>query len=440
MMVWFDGNLYVGTGGRSQYPLGLSREAFGRLGPIAQVLKDWDETAGKQSVGARVWRYDPAVRSWEAVYTSPQMKNEFGRGQPADRNFRAATVDGSPRALLLAATAMDGQVKLLRSVDGREFATFDHGGLGLPPGADIPSLRSLCRLGDYLYTSPVGKIHGRGMLDDNISDAPVVLRSRDPKLGKWEVVSEPGLGDSDNLSLNELTVFDGCLYAGTLNIRRGYQLWRGEPGARGLRWRRILTNGAYRGPECSIAASMYVFRNHLFVGAGLQRQGRGGIDRAGPVPGELIRVSAEGDWEIVTGQPRLTPDGLKLPISDLDACFGDPFNRGIWCMAEHNAWLYAGCGDWRAFRTLVPNEDVGLSARYVDMLRREVQAYTGGYALWRSDDGKNWQAVTTRGFGNPAPSYGIRTLVSSPHGLFVGTAATRGGFEVWQGAPAGEAA
>jgi hypothetical protein len=438
MMAWFNGHLYVGTGGRSQYPLGLSRDAFERLGLFANVLKDWDSTAGKKSVGARLWRYAPGEHHWEAVYTSPQVEDASGERHPSDRNFRAATVDGIPPALLVAATAMEGQVKLLRSADGRHFDALDHGGLGLPAGADIPSLRSLCRLGDFLYTSPVGKLHGRGMLDDNMSDAPVVLRSRDPLLGQWEVVSDPGLGDPDNLSLNEMIAFDGCLYAGTLNIRSGYQLWRGEPGAHGLRWRRILTNGAYRGPECSIAASMYVFRNHLFVGAGLQRQGRGGIDRAGPVPGELIRVGTGGEWDVVTGLPRLTPDGLRLPISGLDSCFGDVFNRGIWCMAEHDGWLYAGCGDWRAFRTLVPSTPLGLSARHIDMLRREVHTYSGGYSLWRSNDGENWQAVTTRGFGNPAQSYGIRTLTSSPHGLFVGTAATRGGFEVWQGNATGE--
>ncbi len=71
----------------------------------------------------------------------------------------------------------------------------------------------------------------------------------------------------------------------------------------------------------------------------------------------------------------------------------------------------------------------------------------------RSYDGENWLPVTRQGFQNPY-NYGVRNIVSTPHGLFIGTAnpfgpriATRvskewewtyednprSGLEVWQG-------
>ena len=75
----------------------------------------------------------------------------------------------------------------------------------------------------------------------------------------------------------------------------------------------------------------------------------------------------------------------------------------------------------------------------------------GGFQLWRTADGVRWEPVTRDGFGNPY-NFGARSLVSTPHGLFVGTANPfgphiavhddrrwayranpRGGCEVWLG-------
>jgi len=75
----------------------------------------------------------------------------------------------------------------------------------------------------------------------------------------------------------------------------------------------------------------------------------------------------------------------------------------------------------------------------------------GGAELWRTADGIHWKPVTRSGFGNKY-NWGIRTLQSTPHGLFVGTVNPygpkvavkrgkrwsyvynpRGGCEVWLG-------
>jgi hypothetical protein len=44
-----------------------------------------------------------------------------------------------------------------------------------------------------------------------------------------------------------------------------------------------------------------------------------------------------------------------------------------------------------------------------------------GCDLWRSRDGRDWEFITRDGFGSRY-NYGVRRMVSSPHGLFVGTA------------------
>jgi hypothetical protein len=50
---------------------------------------------------------------------------------------------------------------------------------------------------------------------------------------------------------------------------------------------------------------------------------------------------------------------------------------------------------------------------------QQVFDHLSGAQLYRSYDGENWVGVTRNGFDNPY-NYGIRTLVSTPHGLAVG--------------------
>ena len=50
-----------------------------------------------------------------------------------------------------------------------------------------------------------------------------------------------------------------------------------------------------------------------------------------------------------------------------------------------------------------------------------IMDHHSGFDLYRSFDGENWVPVTNNGMGNPY-NMGLRTLVSTPHGLFLGTA------------------
>jgi hypothetical protein len=138
-------------------------------------------------------------------------------------------------------------------------------------------------------------------------------------------------------------------------------------------------------------------------------------------------------------------------------------------MREHAGCLYAGTCDWS---TLIPftvsrpaqvrtsfesYEDADLSIIFNDLMHwigpENLVKFEGGFDLWSTEDGAHWTPVTTNGFGNPY-NYGLRTMVSTPYGLFLGTAnpfgpeiATRtesgwryepnpqGGAEVWWGRP-----
>ena len=149
----------------------------------------------------------------------------------------------------------------------------------------------------------------------------------------------------------------------------------------------------------------------------------------------------------------MTRHGLKSPTSGLRAGFGNPMNCYIWRMCVHAGTLYVGTCDISSFVPFSSTDtwpdhvkrllDTSSMERFLDRL--------GGCELWRTTDGDNWLPVTRNGFDNRY-NLGIRALVSTPHGLFVGTANPfgprvavrdgdgwryqdnpRGGLEMWLG-------
>lgn len=419
---WFAGRLYVG-GGRAP-------------------LRDRD-AGDDDRLGAEIACYDPAGKTWSVVYSSPLDAD----GKARDRSVRALAVfqgkgDAEP-ALYAAVASLRGQVMLLRSRDGELFEECGAPGLG-QGDADIAAVRNLCVLHGRLYTSPVGKNKGRGWADDNVAAMPQVLACADPAAADWQAVSEPAFGDPANESVNELIVFNDTLYAATLNRRTGFQLWRAEglPGE-GASWVKVIDQGAWRGPANPVPASMQVFDGALYIGTGVQRQGKEGSDRFGPIAPELIRVWPDDSWELVAGENRATPVGFKAPLSGQGPGFDGPFVQAFWRMAVHDGVLYLGGSDWRFWPSFLPRgrrrrDDI--SAATQDWLQSETSAWQGDYGLWCSRDGARWEAITTHGLGDGTGQYGIRELLSTPQGLFVVPAATRGGdeggIEVWLGTPA----
>jgi len=217
----------------------------------------------------------------------------------------------------------------------------------------------------------------------------------------------------------DLAVCHGYLYAGTGGAN-GFQIWRttaeGEPP---YQWEKIVSHGAGRGALNQGAVSMRAFKDCLYVGTGIQNGGYDHRFNVGPAAAEIVRIHENGDWDIVVGAPR---DG-KDPISGMGAGFNNFFCGYIWRMGVHDDWLYAGTMDW------------SIILRYVDMPNKphrsakllavagveEFIALQGGFDLWRTYDGENWLPVTRTGFSNPY-NYGCRNIISTPHGLFIGTA------------------
>jgi hypothetical protein len=217
--------------------------------------------------------------------------------------------------------------------------------------------------------------------------------------------------------------FEDYLYVGTFNLE-GYQVWRttaeGEPP---YHWEKVIEQGAYRGPHNQCVLSMCPFKGYLYIGSAIQG---GGVDRQhkiGPAPPELIRLKVNGQWDLLVGEARETPDGYKQPLSGYLPGFDNFFCGYFWRMCEHDGWLYLSTFDWSgvlgyAQRHNWPQPFTNLVN---DLGTQFIMDNHAGFDLYRSYDGENWVPVTTSGMGNPY-NLGLRTMVSTPKGLFLGTA------------------
>jgi hypothetical protein len=109
-----------------------------------------------------------------------------------------------------------------------------------------------------------------------------------------------------------MAAFGEHLYAGTINFKRGFQLWRTRAaGNPPYDWECVLSEGAGRGPLNQGVVSLAAFKDALYIGSGIQSGGIDSVHKVGPAAPELIRLSADGHWDLLVGTPRDTADGAR---------------------------------------------------------------------------------------------------------------------------------
>ena len=416
-MAWFNNELYVGTM-RGNFPLMKKRLNIGMITWPTECPEDPFDL----DLHAEIWCYNVVNNIWKKVYKSPAIMGSHGKPIPQELGFRGMLefqADQNDVPALYISTwcpAKGPGPVLLRSEDGRKFEpSCEPGLIGLP----VTTIRVLTQFKGRLYTTPAGSRGG----NPNVSANSVVYESKNPAKGQWEPVSDYGFGDSDNKSIFEMVGFDEHLYAGTFNLK-GYQIWRSDvEGKKPYHWEKIIEYGAHRGKLNQCPASMFPFKGALYVGSAIQGGGIDRQNRIGPAPPELIRIFPDGHWDLIVGQARKTPDGYKKPLSGYLQGFNNFFNGYFWRMCEHNGWLYLSTFDWSwalgfanrqkwpEFFTNIINA-IGIK----NIIDNQV-----GFDLYRSFDGENWVPITTNGLNNKY-NIGLRTMTSTPYGLFLGTA------------------
>jgi hypothetical protein len=404
-MAWFKGALYVGTARDAAcveratiafyYPWGSYYTTHPDNGVSCPPSID------DADLRAEIWRYTPRNGRWTLVYRSPTVPNPEapGRRIARDIGYRGMVVfrDGGRSALFVGGLTADEFIpelakrfppRILVTTDGKHFDAVKgspgviHDTLG--PRRPI-GFRAMTVFDGRLYVTASRSLTGDG----------VVLRVDNPggTSPRFTQVSP------SRLSVFELATLDGHLYAGTGDSENGYGVWRTD-GGRALRWQPVITDGAGRGATVTSVVSMATYRGDLYVGAS-------GWGSSAFPSSELIRIAPSGTWDVVVGNARSVDGIVKAPLSGLGDGFGNPFNNHFWRMEVDRGALLLGTNDWSWSLNGLPGVSPLVSSEF-------------GFDLYGTCDGNDWWVATRDGFGRPW-DFGVRTMVSSPVGLFLGT-------------------
>ncbi|MEA3337601.1 MAG: fibronectin type III domain-containing protein [Chloroflexota bacterium] len=414
-MTWFDGQLYVGTN-RAHFCTDVAA--------IHNVFPNWIDYPPSDPdiectplpedlpLQAEIWRWSPDL-TWERVFQSPNdvpIPQRPGSFVARDVGFRGLSVfeeaDGT-EALYVTGVAPSyiwrdvPTARILRSTDGVNFEQ-----VPADPGTN---------LGDYPFASMRNPFSHEGryyIQGGAIQGSGVLLEAEDPAGGNdnFRVVSVPGQ------VVSSATAFNGYIYMGLRDSAFGYSVVKAEAGGDlPYEWTTIVPEGAFLPTQTNVETlSMEVFGGKLYIGTNGLRIAALGLMG----PAEVIRINPDDTWDVVAGNPRLTDEGWKYPISGFDAGFGNFFNGHMWRLEEYGDNLFLGTFDSSTTFKEIPSNEVVLADRM-------------GFDLFRTPNGIDWSPITLTGFDDRF-NFGVRSLHGTPNGLFLGTANYYYGLEIYR--------
>jgi hypothetical protein len=364
-MAVFAGGLFVALAARRDTPATILR--------MDLESRAW--TPARTQIAAGNWRRSGAALPADFPDAGPDAGTAGGPG--CDAAHTGMAVFCGPG--LYVTTACEAGARLLRAdAEGKVTVIWqgpERGALGL---------RAPVVWGDFLVTAGFAPA---GAGDDGLSGR--VLASRDPGREDWTALSAPGFGDPENDAVTALSVQNGRLYAATANRKIGFQLW--SLGAVGEAWVQHLKEGAARFAMNPRVACMASRGSELWIGTAMPVPP---AVRASEWPAaEVIVLHDDGDWELIAGEPRFTPQGLRVPLSLYGPGFDDPDATTIGAIAVQGneivigtgpaAWLWtsADAEDWT--ETDLGAEDAAVVA-------------AGGVTAMAAADGQLWIAAGGR--------------------------------------------
>lgn len=411
-MMWWRGDLYVGTNRavRCARAYVIDLEIPGSYPPNDPDV-ECTPSPYDLPLAAQIWRYSPQSDQWTRLYTSPMDLPIPGlpfKVTAREQGFRYmmpyVESDGT-EALYVAGVStrfMYPDVpppRILRSVDGINFEAVPQAPGTYMGDTDATCFRSMTEYRGRFYVVACD-IWGSGTLLEAINPEGGNDNFYEITPEGWEVFS--------------VQPYNGWLYVGLRDDDVGYSIYRTQAqGSPPYTFLPVVTNGGCRVQGCNIEVSggiisMDVLDNRLYAGTGSTAHGSAG---------EMIRVNPDNSWDLIVGPPRVTLSGYKTPLSGMGLGFDNEFNLLLWRMGTHDGTLYVGTYDQTTDFKEVPG--VG------DQLRHLM-----GFDLAATEDGEFISLVTTTGFDDMF-SYGARTFMSTPHGLYVGTANDYYGTRVW---------
>jgi hypothetical protein len=405
-MIWWKGKLYVGTG-RSTQCVQVATEAiylwyitYPPLEPDIECTPDPLDLP----LQAEIWRWTPETNVWDRIYQSPNdvpVPGHPGKFVPRDIGYRGMILytepDGTEALYISGVSArsfIDGlpPPRLLRSTDGEHFTPLPQN-----PGTFLGDIaadgfRSLAVYKGRLYVHAAVGFLGHGPL----------LEAADPAGGNnnFRQVSPEGV------NVYEIKPFNGFLYIGTASKTDPFTVLKTDgEGSLPYTFTPVIEQGGYRLlRRASAVTCLHVFNNRLYVGTDM--------------PSELYAINPDDTWDLIVGRPRMTSSGWKPSKSGLGTGFDWFLNIHMWRMATYNDQLFVGTMDQSTHWRTMP-------------FAGRIFGDNFGFDLYSSVDGVHFSMISKDGFGDQF-NVGVRNLMPTPYGLFMGSANHFYGMNIWK--------
>jgi hypothetical protein len=422
-MAWFNNQLLVGTD-RAQACVGAAGHNVQDGAPYPPPDPDISCPPTLPQLPpvlqAEIWSWSPVTTAWTRVFQSPlnvpvpPYPGVFTAPDGGFRGMAVFTEQSGTQALYVGGFSpievwpLPG-ARLLRSTDGINFQPVPQ-----DPGTVLGNLHNQSFRDMVAYNNKLYLVAADVSPLNRPPQGWELLEATNPEQGDnaFRVVSPPGM------AVSEIAAYNGYLYVGFRNETTGFEVdYTNAQGTPPYTYTPVITNGGYRNYPNHEILSMIEFNGSLYLGGnGVYVHGPYGINGA-----ELFRINPDNSWDLIAGVSRKTPDGPKQSLSGLGPGFGWNLNGHMWRMAVFNGCLYVGTFDESTlFRNTPP---------YAQKVAPEL-----GADLWSSCDGVHFSAIDIHGFEDEF-NYGFRTAISTPYGLFLGTANPYYGLEIWQGIP-----
>jgi hypothetical protein len=409
-MEWFNGKVLVGT-----FPYAACVHSVGTGGyPPADPEISCPSDPNSLELEAEIWSWTPGGSTWTRVFHSPRdllipgTTDQFVARDIGFRGMSVFTESNGTQALYVSGcsskTLFPGGLpgaRLLRSTDGVTFTPIPQ-----QPGTFLGNLGNPCFRGSTTHN---GKFYI--VATASLNSEGVLLEATNPELGNnaFRVVSPA------NAVVSEVASFNGFLYITTSNATGFAVLKSAATGPAPYTFMPVIVNAGYSTNPNVRALALHEFNGYLYVGGLSNSFYQGGS--------ELVRIHKDDSWDLIVGQSRMTPAGMKSALSGFGPGFYWPFNVSFERMEVFDGRLYLGTFDssnsFHAYN----------NPTFQSLVRPQM-----GFDLWTTPDGVTFSRVDGQGFGDLF-NQGVRTLKATPHGLFLGAANWFHGLQIWRGVP-----
>jgi hypothetical protein len=340
---------------------------------LDSILGQSDTHQGASEVIVTAQHIVPSVDG--ALVTLRRTDVMSGRESNALIRLRA---DGSHSLTLELRAAPDAvECKVMETMDGAE-------GMGLMIGAQgawstHPQDRPLAEAVNALGLDGLARIVA--------GDGCCVVLSRDAlhlvrPSGESVEIALPPLALGRWRHFGQMLIDGPTLVVTVTDPVSGFDVFHADLNAPKPGFEPLLTRGAQRFALNAAVPAMCRTGKGILLGTAALANPLKPVGDWGP---ELLLLTKDGGWDLISGQPRFSPSGLRLPASSLMPGMGQPGNAAVMAIAHHQGQTFVAlqgfAGDTvEDRRTVAP----------------DIFNYHGPVRLYRSADLETWDEMEHR--------------------------------------------